>query len=140
MKNLKPLYFLLFLGVSLTIANIPLELPEELQGQFEASGRIDSCEIANFSGNNTRKFSVGIKLDDKSIPVLRINPIHAERTIFEEICRTRVGIRVKYHAKKRVYGPITYWIDPPIEFTTPYFSGVDLKRYYFKGTIKRELA
>jgi|SaaInlStandDraft_7_1057024.scaffolds.fasta_scaffold172723_1 hypothetical protein len=110
MKKYLPLIILVLFGVALTIANIPVELHEELKGKFEVSGKIDSCEFSSLNENSSQ-FFVGIKVVDDNVPVLRINPYKSERSVFEDLCERKIAIQVTYHAKKRLYGPVRYWID-----------------------------
>jgi hypothetical protein len=109
--NIPIIIFVLLVVVMVTITSIEVDLPPELQGQFEVTGKIDSCDISGLRGG---KLFVGIKLEDESVPILRLNTYRATRSTFEEICEQKKTISAKYHAIKRVWGSVIYWVDLPL--------------------------
>lgn len=98
----------LLLG-GLGIANIRIAVPPEYQGSFEISGKILNCDFSGLSKHSS-KFFVGIVLQD-SDKIFRLNPLHRERKNYETLCENKTDVLIKYHAVKRLVGPIRFWVD-----------------------------
>lgn len=112
--NGKLLALLGVLGAALAIANLEVAPPDNLRGQLEVTSAVRSCEFSSL-GKNSGRFFVGLRLRAEEAPVIRANPKHAERTAWEALCTRKPPLTVRYHAKKRLLGPVRFWLDSYVE-------------------------
>ena len=89
------------------IANIEVEAPADVRGPHVARGRLVACEFSGVSGGN---FFVGMTLDTPGLPHLRHNPPNTQRSQYEAMCQRKPQVKVTYQAKKRLVGPVRFWI------------------------------
>lgn len=93
----------------MAIGNIEVELPAELQGLHKIEGQISSCDFGDLT-RHSEKFFLGVTLSADRSPYLRMNPLIRERRGYMELCRTNAEVIITYRAKKRLIGPVRYWI------------------------------
>jgi hypothetical protein len=108
---------LALLGVlvgGLAIANVEVAPPDGMQGQLEVTSAVRSCEFASL-GKNSGRFFVGVRLRAEEAPLIRANPKHAERPAWEALCARKPSLLIRYHAKKRLLGPVRFWLDSYVE-------------------------
>ncbi|GAB2513294.1 hypothetical protein GCM10027084_28890 [Pseudoxanthomonas sangjuensis] len=94
----------------LAIGNIRIDAPEGLRGTLEAQGRVTNCEFRGL-GRYSSQYFMGLTLDTPSTPYLRFNGPTKERKNYEAMCSRKPVVHVYYHAVKRVFGPVRFWID-----------------------------
>jgi len=93
----------------MAIGNIEVELPPELQGGHRVKGRVSSCKFGKLTKHND-KFFLGITLGTGRTPYLRMNPLIKDKHRYLELCRNSAEVVVTYEAKKRLIGPVRYWV------------------------------
>ena len=89
------------------ISVIEVEPPAHLRGVMEVHGRIAGCEFQNISGGD---FFMGVTVDVPETPLLRFNVPRSQRADHEALCARNPEVRIRYHAVKRVFGPVRFWI------------------------------
>ncbi len=94
----------------LVIGTIKIEVPRHLQGELVAHGRITHCDFRRL-GRHGGEFFMGVTIDSAGTPYLRFQGRSAEKHRYEAMCARRPAVRITYHAVKRVFGPVRFWID-----------------------------
>ena len=97
-------------AATLAIGNIRVAVPAKFQGLLVAQGRIAHCDFQRL-GRHDSKFYVGITLNAPNTPLLRLNAERSERVRYETMCARKPEVRITYHAVKRVFGPVRFWIN-----------------------------
>ena len=93
----------------MAIGNIEVELPPELRGDRLVEGKVVSCEFGNLT-RHSDKFFLGITVSAEGAPYLRMSPLIKDKKRYQELCRTNAEVVVTYKAKKRLIGPVRYWV------------------------------
>jgi hypothetical protein len=108
--NWKLLALIVAVCGALGVVNIPVAAPVHLQGQLQVSGRLASCEFSSL-GRSSRYFFVGVRLQQPSAPMIRANPELKRRREWESLCARKPVLHIYYHARKRLVGPVRFWLD-----------------------------
>lgn len=111
----KVFLFLALIAISLTVINIEVDPPPQYRQPMFAEGRIRQCEMAGISSRKVDaaglgKHFVGLTLDSPDTPLLRVNIPSDQLPWYESVCTRKARVRVEYTAKKRLVGPVRFWI------------------------------
>ena len=105
----KRLLLAVFLLIAVVFATtIEIDPPKEFRGTMQVNARITGCDFSPL--RRSPLFFFGVRVDDQTAPYLRMNPKKMERSRFEDICRAKAYVRITYIAKKRIIGPVRFWI------------------------------
>ena len=94
----------------LLVGTIKIDVPPNLQGALVAQGHITHCDFQRI-GRHGGEFFMGVTVDTPGTPILRFNAPNSKRGGYEAMCARKPAIRVTYHAVKRIFGPVRFWID-----------------------------
>jgi len=100
--------FVIIIG-GMAIGNIEVDAPIELQGTHEVTGQIMTCDFGSLTKNSS-KFFLGVTLSAEEAPYLRANPLLQEKQYYKEMCNSHSLVTVIYTAKKRLIGPVRFWM------------------------------
>ena len=100
--------FVIIIG-GMAIGNIEVDAPIELQGTHQVTGEIMSCDFGSLTKHSS-KFFLGVTLSAKDAPYLRANPLLREKQYYKKMCNSHSLVTVIYAAKKRLVGPIRFWV------------------------------
>jgi len=100
--------FVIIIG-GMAIGNIEVDAPIELQGNHQITGQIMSCDFGNLT-KYSDKFFLGVTLGAKDAPYLRANPLVREKQYYKKMCKSHSLVTVIYAAKKRLVGPVSFWV------------------------------
>ena len=100
--------FVIIIG-GMAIGNIEVDEPIELQGTHQVTGHVMSCDFGNLTKHSS-KFFLGITLSAKDAPYLRANPLLREKQYYKKVCNSNSLVTVIYAAKKRLVGPVRFWV------------------------------
>lgn len=111
----KVFLMLAVIGIPLTVINIEVDPPAQYRQPMFAEGRIKSCEMAGLTSRKARaaglgKHFVGLTFESPDIPLLRVNIPSDQLPWYESVCTRKARVRVEYTAKKRLVGPVRFWI------------------------------
>lgn len=93
---------------------IDLPLPAGIEKITRVKGRINYCDIENYTGGKSRPslLFVGITLDKNVAPYLRWNPPKTDLEGIQRMCIDHRLINVTYRAKRTLLRPkVSYWIE-----------------------------
>ena len=99
-------------GVIASYTNLPL--PAEVALITATTGRVQKCDIENYTGGKSSPslLFVGIAMEGNVVPYLRWNPSKAKLADIRAMCKEQRLVNVTYRAKRTLLRPrISYWIE-----------------------------